>query len=419
MKFTNLTANEFGDFTDQMPYSHFTQMTGNYNLKVAEKTETHLVGVKNNNNEVIAACLLTAVPVMKFFKYFYSNRGPVIDYANQELVHFFFNELTKYLKKYNCLYVRIDPYLPYQYRDHDGNITANAGNDWFFNKMEQLGYHHDGFTTGFDPILQIRFHSILNLKDKTAKDVLNNMDSLRKRNTKKVQKNGVKVKFLTEEELPIFRSFMEQTSESKEFSDRDDQFYYNRFKYYKDRVLVPLAYLKFDEYIEELTNERQTLEKDLGKALKDIEKRPDNKKAYNKRDNLQQQLDANQQKLNEANQLQAEHGNELPISAGFFIINPFEVVYYAGGTANKYRHFAGSYAVQWTMINYAIEYGIDRYNFYGISGNFSDDAEDAGVIRFKKGYGAEVIEYVGDFVKPINKPMYKLYSVLKRIQNKL
>ena len=54
---------------------------------------------------------------------------------------------------------------------------------------------------------------------------------------------------------------MEQTSESKEFSDRDDQFYYNRFKYYKDRVLVPLAYLKFDEYIEELTNERQTLEK--------------------------------------------------------------------------------------------------------------------------------------------------------------
>ena len=73
--------------------------------------------------------------------------------------------------------------------------------------MEQLGYHHDGFTTGFDPILQIRFHSILNLKDKTAKDVLNNMDSLRKRNTKS-SKNGVKVKFLTEEELPIFRSFI-------------------------------------------------------------------------------------------------------------------------------------------------------------------------------------------------------------------
>lgn len=62
-------------------------------------------------------------------------------------------------------------------------------------------------------------------------------------------------------------------------------------------MLVPLAYIDFDEYIEELNNERDVLNKDLNKALKDIEKRPDNKKAYNKKDNLQQQLDANQQKL--------------------------------------------------------------------------------------------------------------------------
>lgn len=89
MKFTNLTAKEFGAFTDSMPYSHFTQTVGHYELKLAEGYETHLVGIKNNNNEVIAACLLTAVPVMKVFKYFYSNRGPVIDYENQELVLFF------------------------------------------------------------------------------------------------------------------------------------------------------------------------------------------------------------------------------------------------------------------------------------------------------------------------------------------
>ena len=36
------------------------------------------------------------------------------------------------------------------------------------------------------------------------------------------------------------------------------------------------------------------------------------------------------------------------------------------------------------MINYAIEHGINRYNFYGISGDFSEDAEDAGVVKFKR-----------------------------------
>ena len=144
-------------------------MTENYEMKVANKTETHLVGIKNKDNEVIGTCMLTAVPVMKFFKYFYSNRGPVIDYDNRELVHFFFNELTKYLKQDNCLYVRVDPYLPYQYLNHDGEITGNAGNDWFFDKMKHLGFKHEGFTKGFDPIKQIRYHSVLDLKIKHLK----------------------------------------------------------------------------------------------------------------------------------------------------------------------------------------------------------------------------------------------------------
>ena len=419
MKFTNLTATEFGSFVDQMPDSHFTQMVGNYNLKIAEGTETHLVGVKDNDNNVIAACLLTAVPVMKFFKYFYSNRGPVIDYDNKELVYYFFNELSKYVKKHRCLYLRVDPYMAYQYLDHDGNVLVNAGHDWIFDTMNYLGYRHQGFLTGFDPVIQIRHHSVLDLTGKTAKDVLKDMDSLRKRNTKKVQKNGVKVRMLDSDELPIFRSFMEDTSEKKDFDDRDDSFYYNRLKYYQDRALVPLAYINFDEYIEELESERQKLQKDLNKALKDLEKRPDNKKSHNKKANLEQQLDANQQKIDEARQLREQHGVELPISAGFFIINPFEVVYYAGGTANEFRHFAGSYAIQWHMINYALDHGINRYNFYGISGDFSEDAEDAGVVRFKKGFNADVVEYVGDFIKPVNKPMYKVYTTLKRLKDKV
>ena len=418
MKFTNLTAKEFREFTDKMPNSHFTQMTANYELKVAEGAETHLVGIKDNNNQVIAACLMTAIPVMRFFKSFYTNRGPVIDFDNKELVHFFFNELAQYAKKHNAIYLRVDPYLAYQYRNHEGDVVENAGNDWFFDKMEQLGFKHQGFFTGFHSDKQVRFHSVLDLTDKTEKDVLKGMDSLRKRNTKKVQKNGVKIRFLNKEELPIFRQFMEETSETKAFDDRNDSFYYNRLKYYKDRVLVPLAYMDFDEYIEELKLDREALTKDINKALKDIEKRPDNKKSYNKRDNLEKQLVANQQKIDEAKALQEEHGNELPISAAFFIINPFEVVYYAGGTANEFRHFAGSYAIQWKMINYALEHGINRYNFYGITGDFSEDAEDAGVVKFKKGYNADVVEYVGDFIKPINKPIYNIYKKLKDVKDK-
>ena len=172
-----------------------------------------------------------------------------------------------------------------KYHDLAEKIVSNVGGKENINSLTHC-------------ITRLRFK----LKDegKANDDVLKNMDGLRKRNTKKVKKNGVKVRFLSEEELPIFRSFMEDTSETKDFADREDSFYYNRFKHYKDRVLVPLAYINFDEYIEELNNERNVLNKDYNKALKDIEKRPENKKAHNKKENLEQQLDANQQKINEA-----------------------------------------------------------------------------------------------------------------------
>ena len=61
----------------------------------------------------------------------------------------------------------------------------------------------------------------------------------------KVKKNGVKVRYLSEEELPIFRSFMEDTSESKAFADRDDKFYYNRLKYYKRPCVSAFSVYQF------------------------------------------------------------------------------------------------------------------------------------------------------------------------------
>lgn len=414
MKFTNLTTGEFEAFTNKMPYTHFTQTVGNYELKTSEGTSTHLVGVKDEQGEVQAACLLTSVPVMKKFNYFYSNRGPVMDYDRKDLVDFFFKEIVTYLKGYNGLFFRMDPYLPYQLRDHDGNIKQSFNRDGLIDQFESLGYEHQGFTTGFHPIHQIRWHSVLDLEGMDEKTLIKNMDSLRKRNTKKVQKNGVKVRFLSEDEMPIFRQFMEDTTEKKDFHDRGDDFYYNRIKYFEN-VKIPLAYIDFETYIPQLEKDHELYNKDIAKAEKDLEKKPDNQKTINKIDNLKQQREANETKLEEALQLRKEHGDTLPIAAGFFIINPFEVVYYAGGSSNEYRHFAGSYAIQWEMIKYALENNIDRYNFYGISGDFSEDAPDVGVIKFKKGYNADVYEYIGDFVKPINKPAYKAYTTIKKV----
>lgn len=44
----------------------------------------------------------------------------------------------------------------------------------------------------------------------------------------------------------------------------------------------------------------------------------------------------------------------------------------------------GAYHLQWHMIKYAKSHNINRYNFYGITGVFSNEADDFGVQQFKR-----------------------------------
>lgn len=150
--------------------------------------DVHLVGVKNDKDEVIAACLLTEARTLKFFKYFYTHRGPVMDYNNLSLVHFFFKSLTSYLKKHNCLYVLVDPYILENLRNADGEILKSYDNRAVIKTMEDLGYKHQGYTVGYDMMSQIRWLSVLDLKGKSEDQLMKEMDYQTRRNIKKLMK---------------------------------------------------------------------------------------------------------------------------------------------------------------------------------------------------------------------------------------
>ncbi|MCT6533150.1 aminoacyltransferase, partial [Staphylococcus aureus] len=76
--FVTLTSDEFNAFTTKH-FSHYTQSASHYNHRVDLKGDVHLVGVKDDKGQVIAGCLLTEARTIKFFKYFYTHRGPVMD----------------------------------------------------------------------------------------------------------------------------------------------------------------------------------------------------------------------------------------------------------------------------------------------------------------------------------------------------
>ncbi|EHR98757.1 aminoacyltransferase FemA domain protein [Staphylococcus epidermidis VCU128] len=98
MYFTTLTEREYENFINNRPV-HFAQSIDQYRFRKNKSNDVHLVGVKDKD-EVIGACLLSEARALKIFKYFYSHKGPVLDYKNEGLVQCFFKGLTKYLKKH-------------------------------------------------------------------------------------------------------------------------------------------------------------------------------------------------------------------------------------------------------------------------------------------------------------------------------
>ncbi|WP_210135381.1 aminoacyltransferase [Staphylococcus sp. GDX8P80P] len=413
MKFVTLTSGEFEKFTSSH-FSHYTQSRIHFENRNELKGDVHIVGVKDDSNNVIAATLMTEARALKVFKYFYTHRGPVMDYSNIELVHFFFKSLTRYLKKHNCLYVLVDPYILENLRNADGEILESYDNRAVIKTLEELGYKHQGWSVGYSTMSQIRWLSILDLKDKSEDQLLKEMDYQTRRNIKKTYEMGVKVRTLPMDETDTFFELFQMAEEKHGFKFRDKPYFYEMQKTYKDHAMLKLAYIDLKDYLSTLQEKHDTLTQQLADVDAVLKENPNSKKNKNKRTQIQQQVDSNERKLNETKDKIDQEGEILNLAAALYLYNDHEVYYLSSGSNPKYNAYMGAYRLQWDMIKFAKEHNVDRYNFYGITGDFSEDAEDFGVQQFKKGFNANVYEYIGDFIKPIKPFAYRVMQLLNR-----
>ncbi|MCU5745293.1 aminoacyltransferase [Staphylococcus sp. SQ8-PEA] len=414
MKFVTLTPREFDDYTETH-YSHFTQTSKNYYDLLEKSGAAHLLGVKDNKGNVVAASLFSEARALKFFKYFYSQRGPVMDYNNIELVEFFFKNLTAYLEKHNCLYVRVDPYIIEHVHTADGDIIQSYDNRILKEKLEKLGYRHQGMTIGFTKISQIPWLSVLNLKDKSEKQLLKEMDYQTRRNIKKTEEMGVKIRTLSSEETPKFYELVQMAEEKHNFSFRDEDYYRRLQKAYEGRILLQLAYINLTDYKTKLETKLQNLETQYQDVQDKLKENANSKKQKTKAQQLDQQINSTKRKINETQAQIESDGEELDLASAVYIYNNHEMYYLSSGSNPAYNPYMGAYALQWEMIKYAKNLGIDRYNFYGVSGDFSENAEDYGVQQFKKGFNAHVENYIGDFIKVIKPAVFRIGKLTGKI----
>jgi alanine adding enzyme len=86
-----------------------------------------------------------------------------------------------------------------------------------------------------------------------------------------------------------------------------------------------------------------------------------------------------------------------------------------GGTVQDYIYFNGATSLYWGMMLHALNNGYSRYNFYGTFGIQGQDETGHGGYEFKKGFGGEVVQLVGDFVAPVNLPVFAAYHAVRKL----
>jgi len=87
--------------------------------------------------------------------------------------------------------------------------------------------------------------------------------------------------------------------------------------------------------------------------------------------------------------------------------------YLHGASDNTSRNLMPNYLLQWRAIQDAQQAGYKIYDFWGIS---EHNKEWAGITKFKKGFGGQIITFMGSWDYVINKPWYNLFRILKIIK---
>lgn len=415
MFFCKLDKDEYRNFSLNHEMLNFMNTAEALALKKLNGWECEFIGVKEGD-KVIAASLLVSRRVMKVFKLFYLQKGPLLDFNDKELVLFFTAQIKQYCKKNKGLYLISDPNMLYVQRDIDGNIVEGGfDNSNVIETMESCGWKHQKPTGAYDTTAYVRFMFALNLKDTSAEKLLKTVHPHVRYDIKRNERQGVKVRELGIDEIDIFIRMMDQTAKRRSFEARNHSFFKNALAAYGDKGKLLLAYMDVPHYKDILKDELTSLEKDLEKVRLNLESKPDNKKFKTRLSEIQKAIEVNNKRTNEAKELHEQYGDIINLSSMFFTIYDNEVLSLFGGSDDRFLKYSAPYLIQWKMIKYAIDNEIPRYNFYGISGNFDENSEDYGVYAFKRKFGGVVEELIGDFILPLKPLVYRIYVSLKKL----
>ena len=406
----NIKKDEYENFVKNHKKSHFLQSYawGEF----AEKNKgmkAHYVGLKDKN-KIVAASLLLEKKLPKGYSYFYSPRGFVIDFTDKKLLTIYVEKIKEYAKKKKAIFIKIDPDIIYREENNNGEeIKLDYNPKDIFDTLTGLGFKHLGFTKNFETT-QPRYTFRIDM-NRPYEEIIKNFSKTTTQRIKKAESINTKVRLGKIDDIETFTHLMELTEARKDFVSHDLNYYKSLFEIYnKDNKMdLFLGSVNTKEIIDNYTKELEEVNNKL--AAYD-----DNDKLSTSKQNIKNELVKRKDKLNEYideyKQANKEYGDEIILNAHVIMEYGDKAWVLYAGNHNILTNSYSNYKTYNEHIKYCYKNGIKMYDQFGTIGDLSPNNPRFGLHDFKKKFGGDYVEFLGEFDLIINKPMYFAFNKL-------
>lgn len=413
MKFVfDIDKKKYDKFVKNHPTkSHFLQSYawGEFS-KSARGLTPHYVGLVDKNDNLVCATLLLQKKLPLGYSYFYAPRGFVIDFYDKKLLTEFVDKIKEYVKKYKAIFIKIDPdiiWKEYNYKDEE--VLQDNNPQKIFDSLTNLGFKHLGFTKNFET-MQPRYTFRINLEG----SMLDVEGRFSKTTTQRINKGtnlGTKVRLGDKNDVETFNKLMELTEGRKGFISHDLEYYKKLYNIYNkdNKMNIFIGSINCDDVIDIYTKEKDEILEKLN-PLMELEN--PSKSNSTKIKELSGRVSKLDEYIEEYQNAKDEFGNEIVLSAHVVIHYGDKAWNLYAGNHNILSSSFANYKTYYEHIKHSQENKIKIYDQFGTTGDLSKDNPRYGLHVFKKTFGGNYIEFMGEFDLVTNKFMYFVFTKL-------
>ena len=395
--YENISRETFDQYVSTCESKSIFQSSKWADLK--QEWEPLFTAIKENQT-IVAASLVLIRKLPMGYTLFYLPRGPIIDYFNQGLLNFYFDQLKQTAKKHKAVMIKIDPNIVIEslpiknFQKKNKTITE-------LENLNSCGFKHLGFGKGLYDYSQPRYDACLYYQE-NIEEQLKVMPAYKQ--SKTAQKKGVYIKELKYDELSVFSELMKLTEQRKGVRLRNLEYFQRMAQVFGDNCYVVVAMLDQKQRIAECLLKISELKISL----------ENNKISNNKLNQTTNQITSLEKEVAFLKEKIEKYGNAVAISGQLALRDSKTCYLLYAGTNIEYKKYYGPYLAYFARIKWGFKHGCTVCNYGGLPGTLDD-----GLTEFKSHFNPNIDEYIGEFDLVIKRFVYICLTSLLPIYKKI